>query len=147
MKLIKSTVMGTAVLALLAVACEDSEPSVHELVGTWKSTSRTTYYGASIAAADSTYANADYTNETLVFDADESGTSTDTFGYESYITDFTWSTSGTILSLTIEFGDATITIPATYDVTGTTLTLTSHEDADPDIDYPERRSVTMYTQQ
>lgn len=147
MKPIIPAMLGIALLTMFAVACEGDEPSVHELVGTWKSTSETTYYGASIDAADSTDVDANHTGETLLFDADGSGSNTVTDENETFTSEFTWSTSGTTLSLTIEFDDITFTIPVTYDISGSTLTLTSHEEADPDFDDPEQWTVTKYTKQ
>ena len=142
-----STLVGTALLILIVVACEKNEPTVHELVGTWVSTSGKIYYGASVASADSSVADPYYNFmiTTFVFKEDNTGSISATDGSWTQTNEFTWSTSGSDL-VVLEEEDGTSTLfTVIYDITGNTLTITEYSAAIFDI--PERWHVVKYQKQ
>ena len=123
-----SILAGATLIALFVVACEKDEPKVHELVGTWISTSGTIYYGTSIAAADSSVANPIFATTviTIVFIEDNTGSITSDDGDYVGTDDFTWSTSGSELFFVGEDGTSLSDTPLTYDIKGATLTIIDH---------------------
>lgn len=139
---------GTALLALLAVGCEEesTEPEIHELVGTWGATSVTFYYGASVESPDSSEVHP-VDSEVLTFNEDNTGIVSHSAEDETETTDFTWSASGSDLTVTFEENGTTISSTVTYAVSGNTLTITGHSEADPDFDEPETWFVSVYQKQ
>ena len=144
-----SVLVGATLIALFVVACEKNEPKVHELVGTWISTSGTIYYGASVASPDSTAPDPFYVDYvfTIVFNEDNTGNTK--FSYGEYVDtgEIIWITSGNILVLAKEDGTPESSTPLTYEITGNTLTITDHWDASHDVTEPEQwRTIDLQKQ-
>ena len=145
-----SILVEATLIALFVVACEKNEPKVHELVGTWISTSGTIYYGASVASADSSATDPFYTNTvlTVVFREDNTGSIKFSDGEYVDTEEITWSTSGNELFVLDEDGTPVSSTPNTYDITGNTLTITDHWEAGHvDPSEPEQwRTITLQKQ-
>ena len=115
-------------ITVIMIGCEENEPDVHELVGRWKSTSGTSYYGISIEAALSTFSDPDYSEESdvVVFKADNTGTNT-VSASDNALEEFEWSTSGSDLTITVEFDGESESLTFEYEVSNNTLTIISHD--------------------
>ena len=139
-----SVLVGATLIALLVAGCEKNEPNVHELVGKWKYTSRTIYYGTSVSSPESS-TRTPVPYEVLAFMADNTGSNTAGSFPMFSTTYFTWSASGSDLLLAFE--EAGVSVTVQYIVTGNTLTLTGHTAADPDSGDPEQWQVDAYKKQ
>lgn len=135
-KLFNLLAMLTVAAMFVVVGCDDNgDPDPQDaLVGSWKMTSMIVYYGSSVAnAGSSVNITADFGSLVLTFNADLTGMSVFTEGDSTETDNFTYTATASDLTIT-EDGETEV-IP--YELSGNTLTLTIHEEADAEFEQPE----------
>ena len=136
-KLFNLMAMLTVAAMFVVVGCDDNgdDPDPQDaLVGSWKMTNAVFYYGSSVANPDSSVnITADFGSLVLTFNADLTGKSVFTEGDSTETDNFTYTATASDLTIT-EDGETEV-IP--YELSGNTLTLTIHEEADAEFEQPE----------
>ncbi len=151
-KLFNLMAMLTVAAVFTLVGCDDSstDPDEDTLVGSWNFTSMMVYYGSSVASADS---SADMTADAeapTVLTFSDDGTGSDVSKNEAGSdTTYTWTYTTTATEITITATEDGVPedMVLSYVLSGNTLTLTIHEEADTEYDEPEMWMVMTFTKQ
>ncbi|MCH7763493.1 MAG: hypothetical protein IIB95_07090 [Candidatus Marinimicrobia bacterium] len=145
MNIIKRNIMFifTIIVAFaLITSCEDKkDDDQHELVGTWE-WQKSTYYSPTIAIPDTTWIDeaGELFGMTLEIKDDDTIEMAITGFFEMTLAG-TWDVSGSTVTMTVE-GDVT---EMEYDISGSDLTLTYFEEGDTDFGVPDAWVVGEYT--